>query len=383
MSVIERIEAWPVNVPLEAAYLMAPGSYPGMSRTVVRVMTGDGVVGLGETPSPTDAAVLAGELGTGFVGCDTTALRVSLGEKAEPRTEVRSGAAVMTPNAAAGVEVALWDIAAREADVPLHSLLGEVVRKEIPFTEYFAPRPGREESPAEVAAFCARMAAEHGSPAFEGKVGVRSPEEDLELVRLIREAIGPERPLRLDANMGWSLETARTMLASLAPFEIANLEEPVATIEEMAELRGVSAIPFSSHTPDLERTAALGVPDTLVLGVGACGGITGTLRFMERCAAAGVGFWFYSGDLGIATAAQLHVTAVSPTLTEPSQSLLRWTADDVILEGPFVPERGAVRVPEGPGLGVTLDETALARCVDRFARDGAYDLYTGPPLPRW
>ena len=59
MSVVARIEAWPVNVPLEATYLMAPGSYPGMSRTVVRVTTGDGIVGLGETPSPTDAPLLA------------------------------------------------------------------------------------------------------------------------------------------------------------------------------------------------------------------------------------------------------------------------------------------------------------------------------------
>ena len=42
-----------------------------------------------------------------------------------------------------------------------------------------------------------------------------------------------------------------------------------------------------------------------------------------------------------------------------------------------------LRVAEGPGLGVTLDERALARCVERYAREGPYELYTGPPLPRW
>jgi glucarate dehydratase len=227
------------------------------------------------------------------------------------------------------------------------------------------------------------MLDEHGSPAFEGKVATQPPAQDLELVRLVREAIGPDLLLRLDVNMGWSLETARRMLPALARYDIANLEEPVATPAELAQLRTGSSIPFSSHAADIEGAAALGVPDTLVLGVGACGGIRGTLRFVERCAVEGVGFWFYSGDLGIATAAQLHVTAVSPSLAEPSQSLLRWTADDVTYEGPFAPVRGNVPVPESPGLGVSLDEGALARCVERFAREGEYELYSGPPLPRY
>jgi glucarate dehydratase len=173
------------------------------------------------------------------------------------------------------------------------------------------------------------------------------------------------------------------MLTALAEYDIASIEEPVGTFAEMASLRATTSIPFSSHTTDPESAAALGVPDALVLGVGACGGVAGTLRFVERCAAAGVGFWFYSGDLGIATAAQLHITAVAPSLSAPSQSLLRWTADDVTDEGPFSPERGLLRVPDGPGLGVTLDERALARCAERFAREGEYDLYTGPPLPRY
>ncbi|MBA2741909.1 MAG: chloromuconate cycloisomerase, partial [Actinobacteria bacterium] len=66
----------------------------------------------------------------------------------------------------------------------------------------------------------------------------------------------------------------------------------------------------------------------------------------------------------------------------PSQSLLRWTADDVVAGGPFSPERGGIDVPTGPGLGVDLDETALARCVERFGREGEYDLYSGGPIPR-
>jgi len=290
---------------------------------------------------------------------------------------------VLVVNPLAGVEIALWDIAAREAGVPLHVLLGGAVRTEIEFSEYFAYRPGHEESPADVAAFCARMAQEHDSPVFEGKVAVHPVEDDVRLVREVRAAIGPDRALRLDANMGWRLEAAERALSLLEPFDIANVEEPVGSFAELAELRRSTAIPFSSHTPDVALAAELGVPDTIVLGLGFRGGIAGTRRLIEACEEAGIGFWFYSGDLGIATAAYLHVAAATAYLDRPSQSLLRWTTDDVIASGPFSPERGALEVPTGAGLGVELDEPALARCAERFAREGEYAFYAGGPLPRF
>ena len=369
-----------MNVPLVATYLMAPGVYPGMSRTVVRVTTDDGVVGLGETPSPDDAATLA-ELEPSLVGSDVDVLRAELGARELAAAAARLDGKVLAVGPLAGVEIALWDIAGRRADVPVSELLGGAARTEIPLTEYFAYRQGREETPEAVAEECARLVAEHVSPWFEGKVGVRTPDEDLRLVQLVREAIGPERLLRLDANMAWRVGTARRMLEALAEHGIANVEEPVSAFAEVARLRETSAIPFSAHAPDLASATELGVPDTLVLGVGACGGIEGTRRFVAACAEAGVGFWFYSGDLGIATAAQLHLTAAIAGLGQPSQTLLRWYADDVIAEGPFVPHRGHVTVPSGPGLGVTLDERALARATARFAREGAYHLYSAPPLP--
>jgi glucarate dehydratase len=383
VSRIARVEAWPVNVPLEAPYEMAPGVVAGIHRTVVRVTTDDGVVGLGEAAAPDDAVELTGALGQALVGRESAEVREQLGRRERLPPEHRRDARVLIRNPLAGVEVALWDVAAREAGVPLHELLGGVYRTEIPFTEYFAYRAGREESPSAVAAYCARMVEEHGSPAFEGKVGVRRVDEDVRLVRELRVAIGPERLLRLDANMGWRLDTARRVLSALEPFEIANVEEPVGSFAELAQLRNATAIPFSAHTPDLALAAELGVPDTFVLGLGACGGIAGTLRFVAECERAGVGFWFYSGDLGIATAAYLHLAAAIPYLDRPSQSLLRWTTDDVIAQGPFRPEHGVVGVPDGPGLGVELDETALARCAERFAREGPYDFYAGPTLPRF
>jgi glucarate dehydratase len=376
------LEAWPVNVPLEATYLMASGVVPGISRTIVQVTTEDGVTGLGEATSPADAEALRSELGQTLVGRDSTEVLEELGRREPLRPFHRGDARVVVDNPLAGVEIALWDVSAREARVPLHELLGDACRTQVEFSEYFAYRPGREESPADVAAFCARMIEEHDARAFEGKVAVRPVEEDVQLVREVRDAIGPMRELRLDANMGWRVETARHALTLLEPFDIENVEEPVGSFEGMAELRRTSTIPFSTHVHDVDLAHGLGVPDTIVIGLGPCGGIAGTQRFIGSCERAGVGFWFYSGDLGIATAAYLHLAAVTPYLDRPSQSLLRWTTDDVISGGPFSPEHGLVDVPTGAGLGVELDEERLARGVERFARDGAYEFYTAS-VPRY
>jgi glucarate dehydratase len=383
VSRIAGIEAWPVNVPLEAPYEMAPGTVAGIHRTVVRVTTADGLVGLGEATAPEDAAALGGELGQQLVGRESSSVLAELGRAERPPAEHRRDSKVLIRNPLAGVEIALWDIEAREAGVPLHQLLGGPSRTEIPFTEYFAYREGREQTPSDVAAYCARMAEEHGSPAFEGKVAVRPVQEDVALVREVRAAIGPRCLLRLDANMGWQVGTAREALALLEPFDLANVEEPVGSFAEMADLRRSTPIPFSAHTPDIALASELGVPDAIVIGLGFCGGIAGTREFIRDCEAAGVAFWFYSGDLGIATAAYLHVAAAVPYLDRPSQSLLRWTTDDVIVGGPFSPERGVLPVPTGAGLGVELDEDGLARGVERFAREGPYDFYSGPPLPRF
>jgi glucarate dehydratase len=377
LTAIARVETWPVNVPLQAPYLMAPGTYPGMSRTIVRVTTVDGLVGLGEGGDPGDARIISAQP---FTGLDTDELRLALGATTVgPRPRPRRDARVVAGHPLAPVEVALCDIAAREAGLPLCEWLGGARRRDIPVSEYFAYRPGLETTPADVARYCARMTEEHGAWRFEGKVAVRALDEDLRLVRAVRAAIGPSAALRLDANMGWSEPTAERAVELLSPYGIENLEEPVAGVDALARLRSRTEIPFSVHDLDIEALA--GAVDAIVVSAQACGGIEGTRRTVDAADGAGLRFWFYSGDLGVATATHLHLAAALPTIGA-GQSLLRWTADDVIDSGPFAVRDGAVRLPDGPGLGVELDEQALRRCADRFAREGPYDYYTGPPLPR-
>ena len=93
------------------------------------------------------------------------------------------------------------------------------------------------------------------------------------MVREVRAAIGPDRELRLDANGGWTVPTARDALRRLDAYDIRYYEDPVETQEEMAALRPATRASFSSHLTDLRKAIALGAPDTIVSNVNEFGGI--------------------------------------------------------------------------------------------------------------
>ena len=285
------------------------------------------------------------------------------------------------------LEMALWDVAAQAANLPLCELLGAPVRDEIELTEYFAfrlPGPGAEgeRTGAEVAAYCARMVREHDSPVFEGKMGVRPPAEEIRMLREVRAAIGPERGLRVDANMAWTPATARATLEQLEGIGIDYVEEPVAGLPAMAELRRSTSSRFRPTARTSPRPPNWKLPTRWCSASPAAAGSVPPP--VCRCLpTGGRRVSVHSGDLGIATAAQLHVAAVLGSVTGPHQSLLRWYYDDVITGGPLRPHRGRVPVPDSrPGSGVELDLESLHRGVARFESDGEYDYYGGP-LPRF
>jgi glucarate dehydratase len=364
-----------VNLPLEAPYRWSTGQYGGATKCIVEIQTDEGAVGLGELPSVELRPLVETDITPRLIGADPLNVNDCFNRCVPEITSLRNTHDAAILKAFGGVEIGLWDLKGIAAGRPLCDLLGGSVRREVRFSEYFALRASTsavrgEASPTEVAAYCARMREEHGSRVFEGKVGVVDLDTEVAIVREVRSAIGDDATLRLDANMGWPLGVARDALARIAPYRIANLEDPVASFWDMAKLRVHSSIPFSSHLPDPRLAVHLGVPDTLVVNIAQRGGIAQTLKLIAACEELGVGFWFYSGDAGVGTAAYLQLSAAIPYLTQPHQSLLRWYIDDVIEGGPFRPHNDTVTVPDGPGLGVTLDRKALRRCVERFERDG-------------
>ncbi len=371
---IRSVTATPVNIPLRAPYRFSYGSTASLTKTVIEVLTDDGIVGLGECADGDRAAevMAAGEK---LIGLDLRAISQAEGLLVPGMAYTPWGNVAAARRVFGGIEMAMWDARGKTEGVPVALLLGGAVRDEVPLTEYFSYRlPGTdpgEATPLEIAHYCAAMIEAHGSTVFEGKVATVSMAEEVTMLREIRAAIGA-RDLRIDANGGYTLPTARLALRAFSPFEISWFEEPCEDYEDMAALRAHTDISFSSHRIDLRKAVALRCPDAIVTNLNELGGIAATVAFIKAAEAFNVGFRFHSGETGIGSAAYLQVSAAVEAVRGASQTLLRWYGDDVIEGGPMVPKGGKLGLPEGAGLGVTLDRKALARCHQRYLDEGAF-----------
>jgi glucarate dehydratase len=368
---ISSVRATAVNVPMVAPYRFSFGILASFTTTIVELTDSDGVVGLGESPHG-DQVALVEALGARLVGLPLDALN-----EAEGRCVARTGFslwddATAERRAFGAIEMAMWDARARRDDVPLYSLLGGKVRDEVPFTEYFALRVGAETTPADIVRYCARMAEEFESPWFEGKLGVLPIESELAMIDELVRTLGPGRVQRLDANGAYTVATARQVCHRLADLGVGWLEDPCRTLDETARLRadGV-AVSFSTHEAALVRAGKDGVPDGICVDIAELGGYRRAQDFLRACDAFGVDFWCYSGDAGVMTAAYLQLTSAEASMIRPHQSLFRFTADVALEQGHFSPRCGVLPVPDGAGLGVSLDPSAVRRLSERYRDEGS------------
>jgi glucarate dehydratase len=362
---ITAIRTTPISVPMAFVYKWGPGVYEGFTRTLVEVDTSAGITGIGEAGYARDAALIDHLIAPALIGADPLDL-ADCERRAIPSFKGMLTARNLTPlNAYSGVEIALWDIAGKATGRSVAQLIGGVVRNEVSFTEYFAIEADKGNDFSAVAEECGKAVAEFGAAGFEGKAGVLPLPQELEMIGGVREAIGPDIPIRLDANMSWDVATAREALPRLAELGVTWVEEPVVSQAELIRLKGVSTISFSSHQIDLPLAARDGVPEAFVVKIHYLGGIRRTVEFVNACSAFGVPVWFRSPSAGVETAAEIHIAAALAPMKYPSQNLSRWLGDEVIDRGPFHATDGVVTVPEGPGLGVTLDPAAVERCAER------------------
>jgi glucarate dehydratase len=370
-STIAAVRATVVNVPMVAPYRFSFGSLDSFTSTLVEVTDSDGVVGLGESPHG-DGAALVHEFGDRLRGLSIDALN-----EAEARCVARTGFSLWDDAAAerrafGAIEMALFDIRAQRAGVPLVELLGGRVRDTVRFTEYFALREGRETTPADVIDYCVRMAAEFDAPLFEGKLGVLAVDDEMTMVADLVRTLGRGRVHRLDANGVYTVPTARRVCRELAELGVGWLEDPCRTLDEVERLRADGTpVSFSTHEVALLRAARRGVPDGFCVDIAELGGYRRAQDFLRTCAAIGIEFWCYSGDAGVMTAAYLHLTGAEASMIRPHQSLFRFTADVAIEQGPWSPRRGVLPVPVAAGLGVTLDPAAVARLAERHRSEGS------------
>ncbi|MHA6622556.1 mandelate racemase/muconate lactonizing enzyme family protein [Pseudonocardia sp. DLS-67] len=259
--------------------------------------------------------------------------------------------------AISGVDTALWDLAARHADVSLGVLLGATnVRRELPV---YASSLG----PDGVAATAERCVSA-GHTAAKVKLGF-GRERDLENLRTARRVLGEGVRLYGDANQAWSLEEALAIVPELRDAGLEWLEEPLAGDDpgELAELRRRGGLALATGE-NLYGAAAFapylaqGSVDIVQPDLSKIGGPTEYLRVAGLASATGttVNPHLYNG--AVATAATLQVAAAVPATTtvewDVRANRLREAVDHLLTD------RGTVRVPDGPGLGVDVDLDALS-----------------------
>jgi L-alanine-DL-glutamate epimerase and related enzymes of enolase superfamily len=216
--------------------------------------------------------------------------------------------------------------------------------------------------PAAVAEDALRWA-EDGFTTFKLKLGAG---DDVGQVRAVREAVGPAARIRVDANAAWDVETAKRTLAELESLDLELAEQPVATLEEAAEVAGATSIPIAGDESvesraDAERAVALGACRLAGVKLSKVGGPEAAIEVAEVLPS------FISsaldGPVGIAAAAQVAQTlreaagADDPGLAHglATQRLFASTIASVQCEL----RDGMLHLPEGPGLGVEIDEAAL------------------------
>lgn len=348
-----------VRVPLREPLKWPGGVRESASGLIVELHTDEGPVGIGEAPGPTLPTVqtiIERELSQFLVGQDP--LRIAwLVHRME---EYSRNWEAIAAYAIAGVEMALHDLKGKALGQPVAELLGGFVRERVPVIGYlFIDEP--EENARKAADFVAA-----GHTELKLKVG-RDLGQDVDTVAAIRDAVGRDVKLRVDANMNWSVPAAIKWIRALEPYDIQFVEQPVPDfdVQGLAQVRRAVSVPIAADEACTTLRSALDLIkadacDVFVVYPSEAGGLTRALQIAALAAAAGkwcaIGSW---AELGVATTANAHVAAASTAFAFANDTHYPLQLDDVLVE-PVEIDDGHIPVSREPGLGVALEPTSMA-----------------------
>lgn len=357
---ITRIEAFRVCVPVRPGTVHSPEFedschpfdwhgrfFAEMPKFIYRVETDEGITGIGESyREVSDDAVrqnIRALTGLDVMRLNLRALPIPSGREYD------------------GFETAIYDLAGKKLGVPVYQLLGGAFRDRVLMSYWTGRRTPQD------AARIARGAKEAGFASLKMKCAREDPH--LERVEMIRASCGPDFGIVLDPNQRFEHPSFAAQLAkSLEHYKIDCFEDPVPrwNLHWYRLLREKIAIPIALHvhTPygqkieELIQAIKLEAVDYFNLS----GGLAQFMRMAEVADAAGIPVWHGSEvDLGILDAASLHACAAARNCTLPSDIIGTLVREDDLISEPLEFSGGFARVPQGPGLGVSLDEAALER----------------------
>ncbi|HWC00456.1 MAG TPA: enolase C-terminal domain-like protein [Bryobacteraceae bacterium] len=392
MKVVD-IKITPVTVPMEAPLRWSMGVETGTTRGIIEVITDEGITGIGETYGgnavehaiatakpfilgldPLETGVLHHRLGVFRIGYETAVPAVVRG----------------------GIEMACLDAAGKALGRPVYSLLGGKVRDRVEVAAYLFYRYrsadeklGGEDSPESMLERARDLVARYGFRAIKLKGGVYPPDEELQCIRLLREEF-PQAPLRWDPNAGWSVETSirigRKLLAE--GIDLEYLEDPTWNLEGMSQVRQAVSIPLATNMclvsfEQLAPGIRMRSVDIILADVHFWGGLRENQRMMTVCEAFQLGVGLHSDrELGISTAAMLHLAAASPAMAYAIDSHYHDQVDDIITE-PFRYCDGSFAIPSGPGLGVEVDWDKVEKYNRLYQQQGQVNEFYDARRPRW
>jgi muconate cycloisomerase len=361
---IERIEVFGVAVPLIGEYATSYQSESSQKSAVVRVTDEDGRIGLGNVDPVLGYSVesiedtlraLQSRFAPLVLGMDPSNIHLLWQRMAAEAPDYL--------DAKAAIEMACVDLTARALGVPVYSYLGGAVKDHLLFNAWIGILPP-DEAARETAAWQRR-----GFRSAKVKVG-GNIEADRDRIMAVREAVGPEFHLRIDANAGYDADTSIRLARMLAPFDLQLFEQPVPA-DDLAGMRRVrreaGGLPIMADESVLDHASLIRLiqaeaADIVKVKVMKQGGLCNTRMMIATAEAAGlrcvVGHGF---GLGVNTMAEIMLAAASSNVIDGIECVgpLK-TADDIVVAKLDL-SSGSLPLPPGPGLGVTLDEDKLAR----------------------
>lgn len=368
---------------------------PYALRSIIEVESASGIVGLGESYG--DAATLSvlthvAQNLPGLDAYDLNGLRLRIAAAMSAMAEHSTAGAELAPgshpskrmaNAYSAFEVACLDLQARTLGIPLVTLLGGAVRREVPFSAYLffkyashidSPYPadswGEALNEEQIVAQARRMIDTYGFGSIKLKAGVFQPEHEAACIKALRRAF-PTHPLRIDPNANWSIETSVRVL-NLIRDDIEYYEDPTAGLEGMADLHRRTGAALATNMVvtdfiEFRRNIELSAVQVILADHHYWGGLRDTQVLARMCATFGLGVSMHSNShLGISLMAMAHVAASVPNLSYACDTHYPWQDEDVVAGGKLPITSGCVQISDAPGLGVELDHTRLRTLHNQF-----------------
>ena len=353
-----------VDLPTRAVHSHGSGDVSSIHSIVLELVTDSGITGWGEaSPWP----VFTGTIETNTAALHTYYRPHVVGANALETNKILAHAeqlVVGCPEARAALESALLDIVGKSKDMSVSELFGGRQRHSIPLS-FSVANPNFDEDLQSVDELY-----EDGVRVFKLKTGFADHTFDLMRLEALRKRYGTELDLRVDYNTGMQPFEAIRRLRDVERFDLTFIEQPVAR----QELSTMAAIASALDTPlmadesvfnarDAMAAVTLRAADIFSLKIMKSGGIRAALDVAAIANAAGIAV--YGGcmfESGVAHAAGAHLCTVLPELSLGCEFYMAnyYLREDILAE-PFPVHKGFVHVPDGPGLGISVDEDKLAR----------------------